>query len=158
MSENRVLGANNKLVWTLPLDWENFHKITAGKPCMMGRTSYESEDMISSEKLKVVITSRTIDNVPDNVRVVHNIEDAMELLSGYEEYFILGGGKIFEQTLSKANYMYLTIVHHHFEGDTFFPEINWEEWALVKSVRHEPDERHAYPFSLNEYQRLVNFN
>ena len=157
ISENRVLGANNKLVWDLPKDWENFHKVTKGKPCMMGRTSYQSEDMISSEKLKIVITRRSLSDLPENVKVAHSIEQAMELLRSYEEYFILGGGKIFEQTLGLSNYMYLTIVHHEFRGDTFFPKINWSEWELVKSKKVEPDDRHAFPFSMNEYQRIVNF-
>ena len=60
MSENRVLGKDNKLVWELPADWENFRRVTAGQAFVMGRVSYESEDMLFSDRLNVILSRRPL--------------------------------------------------------------------------------------------------
>jgi dihydrofolate reductase len=154
MSENRAIGKDNKLLWDLPDDWANFREVTAGKAFIMGRKSYETEDALVSDYRNIIITSREQMDLPDNVKIADSPEEALNLLTGESEIFILGGSSIFEQMMPQCNYMYLTIVHHIFEGDAYFPEINWDQWQLTKSVFHEQDDRHAYSFSLNEYQRL----
>ena len=83
-----------------------------------------------------------------------NLEQAYQLLENETEYFILGGAKVYQQTMHKANYFYLTIIHAQVEGDAYFPEIDWSNWELVESIRYEKDAQHAYPFSLNEYRRI----
>ncbi|MEM8906336.1 MAG: dihydrofolate reductase [Bacteroidota bacterium] len=151
MSENRVIGAQNKLMWSLPADWENVHRVVAGKACVMGRKSYESEDMLYSDHLNVVLSSRPIASLPERFVHADSLSAAYELLQTEPEIIIFGGSRVFAESLPKVNYLYLTIVHHEFAGDAYFPEIDWSRWQLVQSVRHEIDERHAYAFSLNEY-------
>lgn len=153
ISENRVLGKDNKLVWELPADWENFKQVTANKAFIMGRKSYESEDMLYSDRLNIVLSRRASLSLPQGYLQAKSLAAGIDLLSAEEEIFILGGAAVFAESLPLANYLYLTIVHHEFAGDAFFPEINWDNWAQVKSVFHPVDERHAYPFSLNEYRR-----
>lgn len=152
MSENRVIGLDNKLPWTLPDDWANFRRVTAGKPFIMGRKSFQAEDALISDYRNVVITTQEALNVPGHTRIANSPEAALEQLREEPEIFILGGATIFEQMMPWINYLYLTIVHHTFEGDAFFPEINWDNWTLTRSVYHDTDERHAYTFSLNEYE------
>ena len=155
MSENHVIGVNNALPWSLPEDWENFRKVTRGKAFLMGRNSYESPDALVSDYRNIVLSSRT--NWPSipKVQFAQSVKEAFNLLKDEQEFFILGGAAVFEQTLHLANYLYLTIVHHEFEGDAFFPSINWKKWQLVKSRKVAVDEKHAYSFSLNEYKRVL---
>ncbi|MEO1518070.1 MAG: dihydrofolate reductase [Bacteroidota bacterium] len=153
ISLNYVLGKDKGLVWHLPADWENFHAITKGKPFVMGRASYESTDMLFSTGKNIILTSRQLEGLPPNFELAQSIPQALDKLRDEPEIFILGGGKVFEQTLDIANYLYLTIVHDQFEGDAFFPTPNWQDWLLVKSVYQAKDERHAHDFSLNEYRR-----
>lgn len=154
ISENHVLGKDNKLVWELPADWENFKRVTKGKPFILGRVSYESEDMLYSDTVNVVLTRQKNYSPKPGDKIAKDIPSALALLANEEVIFILGGGKVFAQSMEIANYLYLTIVHDSFTGDSFFPPINWDNWQLVKSVRHEIDERHQYSFSLNEYQKV----
>lgn len=151
MSENRVIGINNRLPWTLPKDWENFRRVTKGKAYLMGRMSYITEDALISSYRNVILTSKEDLVLSDQCERAGSLEEAFQLLENEKEYFILGGASVYEQTMDKGNYLYLTIVHATVEGDAYFPEINWEKWELVESVRYEADERHAYAFSLNEY-------
>lgn len=153
LSENRVIGLNNRLPWNLPADWENFRLVTAGAPFLMGRKSFETEDALWSDYKNVVISSKANLHLPDNAIQASSIEEGLAMLALEPLVFILGGASVFEQTLHIANYMYLTHVHGVFEGDAFFPEPDWAQWQLVRSLRHEADERHAYAFSLNEYSR-----
>lgn len=153
MSENRVIGLNNRLPWHLPKDWENFWKVTDGKAFLMGRLTYITPDALISPYKNVILTSKSDLAVCDHCTVVPDLSTAFELLQEEEEYFILGGASVYEQTLHLVDYLYLTIVHHTFEGDAHFPAIDWQEWELVKSEKHEVDAEHAYPFSFNEYRR-----
>lgn len=153
ISENRVLGKDNKLVWHLPGDWENFKRVTAGKPFIMGRVSYESEDMLYSDISNIILTRQKNYPVAADAQTAADLPSAIALLQDETEVFILGGAKVFAQSIDLANYLYLTIVHDTFEGDAFFPEVHWDDWQLVESIRHEADERHSHAFSLNEYRR-----
>ncbi|MEM9819887.1 MAG: dihydrofolate reductase [Bacteroidota bacterium] len=153
MSENQVIGAQNKLPWSLPFDWENALRIVAGKPCIMGRKSYESEDMIYSDRLNVVLCTKPIHHLPAGFIQAYHLDQAFEMLKKEPEIIVFGGSRVFAESWPRVNYLYLTIVHHHFKGDTFFPNIDWPSWKMVQSKRHEIDDRHAYPFSLNEYRR-----
>lgn len=155
MSENRVIGKDNKLPWKLPDDWKNFRRVTAGKPFIMGRKSFQAEDALVSNYRNVIITSRESLETPANTQIAGSPKAALRLLEDEPEVFILGGGSIFEQLMPSINYLYLTIVHDTFEGDAYFPEIDWDRWRLVRSVHHQVDEQHAYPFSLNEYEPAV---
>lgn len=152
MSENRVIGVDNRLPWRLPDDWTNFHRVTAGKPFVMGRKSLQTEDALISDYRNVIITTQDALDLPDKCQLAGTPEAALELLKNEPVIFILGGGTIFEQLMPRINYLYLTIVHEVVDGDTYFPEIDWNRWRLVKSVHHDKDDRHAYPFSLNEYE------
>ncbi len=154
MSENRVLGKDNKLVWKLPADWENFRRVTAGQAFIMGRVSYESEDMLYSDRLNVILSRRAALELPEGFVHAKDLASALESLATEENIFILGGGKVFAESLPLANYLYLTIVHEEFEGDAFFPVVNWSEWEEVESVYHPADERHAHAFSLKEFRRI----
>jgi dihydrofolate reductase len=152
MSENRAIGRDNKLLWNLPDDWANFRRITKGKAFVMGRKSFQAEDALISDYRNVVITTQEALDLPEHTQIANSPEAALQILQDETELFILGGATIFEQMMPWINYLYLTIVHHSFEGDAYFPEIDWNKWKLTKSVYHEVDERHAYPFSLNEYE------
>lgn len=154
MSENRVIGQDNKLPWTLPEDWANFHRVTKGKAFIMGRKSYESEDALISSYKNVILSRQKGLSLVEHCQLAESPAEALALLQDEEEVFILGGSSIFEQMMPSCNQLYLTIVHHTFVGDAYFPEVDWSQWKLTKSVYHPIDEQHAYAFSLNEYARL----
>lgn len=154
MSENRVIGLQNRLPWRLPADWEHFWRTTSGAPFIMGRKSYETTDALLSDYKNVIISNSENLALCSHCKQARGIAEALQLLADEPLVFILGGAQVFEQSIHLANLMYLTIIHHHFEGDAFFPEVNWTEWELVQSTNHLADERHAYAFSINTYKRI----
>ena len=153
MSENRVIGIQNRLPWRLPGDWENFHRVTAGKAFLMGRKSYNAEDALLSEHRNVIISRQSKLHLAPNAKQASSIEAGIALLADEPEFFILGGAEIFSQTLHLANYFYRTLVHAQVEGDAFFPEVDWAQWELVSSEYHAADAQHEYAFTLEEWQK-----
>jgi dihydrofolate reductase len=152
---NGAIGINNRLPWQLPDDWAHFRRVTAGKPFVMGRKSALAEDALLSDARNLILTRQPQPALPPGCEPVHSLDEAARLLAHEPEWFILGGAEVFAQALPIANYLYLTLVNDFFEADAFFPfqQLRWAEWELVRSARREPDARHRWAFSFNEYQR-----
>jgi len=153
-ADNNAIGKNNKLLWTLPNDMKFFKNTTWGMPVIMGRKTFESLGKPLAGRTNIIIT-RKQDWKPEGAFVVHNIEEAMEAAGDTDakEAFIIGGGEIYQQTLPLTQRVYLTRVHTSLEGDTYFPEINEAEWQLLSQLDFTADEKHAYAYSFQVWQR-----
>jgi len=151
-AENNALGKNNDLVWHLPDDFKRFKRLTSGHHIIMGRKTFESFPKLLPDRTHVVITRKN-DYKPENTIVVHSLEEAVRVSKLDEQPFIIGGGEIYKLGIKIADKIELTRVHGKFEADTYFPEINEEEWELVKKQFHEKDETHKYSFTYLTYER-----
>lgn len=153
VSENRVIGVQNRLPWYLPADLANFKLLTAGKKFIMGRKSYEAEDRLCSDAGNVVITRRKDYSVSAGDITAPGIRDAIEKLEGEKEVFILGGGEIFAQSIDIADKLYITLINGKFIGDAFFPEIDMTIWKVKKRTDFTRDDENPYDYSFIEYTR-----
>lgn len=151
-AENNALGKDNKIIWHLPDDYKRFKAITSGHYIIMGRKTFESLQKPLPNRTHIVI-SRQEDYNPEGCTVVKTIEEALAACPANEDRFIIGGGEIYNLALPEANKIELTRVHHSFEADTFFPEIDLKDWELVQSELHPTDERHQYEFTYETYIR-----
>jgi len=153
MSENHVIGQDNRLPWHLPDEWEHFRKVTDGKAFLTGRKSFEAPDALHSSYRNVVLTTHPHPEKQADTEYAEDLNSGIALLKDENEVFVLGGASVFEQALPLVEKLYLTIVHTTVEGDAFFPKLSWDEWELVSSEYHEIDVRHQYAFSMNLYLR-----
>ena len=155
-AENNAIGRNNKLLWHLPNDLKFFKNTTWGMPVVMGRKTFES---INSQPLKGrlnIIITRQKHFTAEGAVVVHDLDDAAFIAQehDYKELMVLGGGEIYKEAIKIADRIYLTRVHHLFEdADTFFPKINEHEWALLNNKDFPADEKHAYAYSFQVWER-----
>ncbi len=151
ISENHVIGKDNKLLWYLPRDLKHFKEITTGHSVIMGRKTYESVGKPLPNRRNIIITRQAIDIA--GCEVVNSIEAAIELCKAEKEVFIVGGAEIYKQAMHLTDRIYLTIVHQDFDGDSFFPEIDKQLWKEVHHEDHEPDERNLLPYSFITLER-----
>ena len=152
-AENNALGKDNELVWHLPDDFKRFKELTSGHKIIMGRKTLESFPKPLPNRTHIAIT-RDEDYTPKfPCTVVHSISEAIGLVEDNETDFIIGGGKIYKQSMTIATDIELTRVHGTFEADAFFPEINEEQWELVNEEYHPKDDRHKYDFTYLTYKR-----
>ena len=152
ISENHVIGKDNKLLWYLPNDLKHFKEITIGHTIIMGRKTYESVGKPLPKRRNIIITRQRA-TIP-GCEVVNSIEAALALCAGEDEVFIVGGTEIYRQSLALTDRIYLTIIHKEFEGDSFFPDINKEEWKEVSREDHQPDAKNPLPYSFITLERV----
>jgi len=154
-SENNAIGKSNQLLWHLPKDMKFFKNLTWGMPVVMGRKTFESMSSKPLTGRKNIIITRKPGWKADGVQVVNSVDAAIALSAAlnYNETFIIGGGEIYMLAFEKADKIYMTRVHAETEGDTFFPVIEHEDWKLVNNIDNPADEKHAYAFSFQTWER-----
>jgi dihydrofolate reductase len=152
--ENNVIGKDNQLPWHLPSDMKYFKNQTWGMTVIMGRKSLESLGKPLKGRKNIVVT-RNKDWQPEGATVAHSIDEAIEMAkeTGAREIFIIGGAQVFKTSMPLVHRIYLTRIHHSFEGDAFFPEIPPAEWTLVKSHYYAADEKNQYSHSFEVWER-----
>ncbi len=154
-TENNAIGKNGQLLWHLPNDLKYFKNLTWAMVVIMGRKTFESVNKPLPGRLNIVITTNKDWNREGVVRV-GNISKAIEYArnENFKEIFIIGGGEIYRQTMEVTDRIYMTRVHTTLEGDTFYPEINSGEFNLESEKRFEVDEKHAWPYTFEVWNKI----
>ena len=152
MDKNRLIGDSKKIPWHLPADFAHFKETTIGHPIIMGRTTFESIGRPLPGRKNIVMTRGDFSH--DGVVVAHTFPEAVSLAEGDEEVFVIGGAQVYSQALSSVDRLYVTFVEGEFEGDTFFPEVEWREWKEVKSEKKEADERNLHAMRMAIFERI----
>lgn len=150
VAKNGCIGKDGKLLWHIPGDQALLQELTNGKIVMMGRKTWES----IREKFKplpgrtnIVITQQPDYPLPSKVERFSDPSSAIEAHTS-EDICVIGGGKLYQTTIQKADTLYLTCIDEEVAGDTFFPTIDPTAWELV--------EQKAYPhFWFVTYRRRV---
>lgn len=140
LTDNYVIGINNKLPWHLPADLKHFHEITSGKPVIMGRKTYESIGKILPGRRNIILSHNKRFKCKE-CEVYDSFKKAFAALKNCQEVFIIGGAKLFKKALPLTEKMYLTFVHDNFEGDTYFPKWNTDEWQEIQRRDFKSDEK-----------------
>jgi dihydrofolate reductase len=152
VAENNALGKDNQLLWHLPDDFKRFKNVTSGHYIVMGRKTFESFPKPLPNRTHVIIT-RQKNYTSENCIVVDSLQKAISVCPKEEEIFIIGGGEIYNQTLETADKLDITRVHHTFDADTYFPEIDLNKWKLTATEFHPKDEKHQFDFTFQTYLR-----
>ena len=186
LSENRVIGRENKLPWYIPGELKRFKEITMGHPIVMGRKTFESIGRVLPGRTNIVITRDSTWH-HEGVVVTHSLDEAIEKAinviarnlvkrgtkqsfdraqnisqeeiatssstprddASESEIFIIGGGQIFEEAITKADKLYLTLVHTTLDGDTFFPDYS----EFQKVVFQQDGEAGGYRYTFLDLER-----
>lgn len=159
VAENRVIGKDNDLIWNFPNDMKFFKDTTKGHFVIMGRKNYLSippKYRPLPGRPNVVVT-RQRDFEAEGCHVVHSIEEGLELArqNGEEEAFVIGGGQIYKASLDAnlVDTMYITWLHKSYDGDTYFPEFDPNDWEEVERLVNEADDRHEAGYDITTYNK-----
>ena len=155
-AENRIIGINDDLPWRLSGDLKWFKAKTLNRHVIMGRKSLECLPKALPNRVTIVVT-RDREYFRSDCIVQHSIEEALAFAKqeGEQEVFILGGGHIYAQTKNIWNRLYLTEVHASPEGDTFFPEVDFDSYKLVFEESHSSDEKNEFSYTFKIYERGI---
>ncbi len=149
---NHVIGRNNQLPWYLPDDLKYFKSVTMGKPVIMGRKTFAAIGKPLPGRNNIVL-SRKPDYQAGHIHSVSSLTAAIEWaehinrVHGMDEIMVIGGAQIYAATLPLADRIYLTRIHHHIHGDTYFPVLEPDQWREVARQDIAAAESNPYDFS-----------
>ncbi|MFT5195050.1 MAG: dihydrofolate reductase [Cellvibrionaceae bacterium] len=163
MDKNGVIGADGDLPWRLPDDLKTFKRLSIHRPLIMGRKTFESIGRPLPKRTNIVLT-RSRSFQAEGCYIAHTVAEAFSIAIAHiatahsvehQEIIIGGGAVIYNLFLPHLTHMHLTQVDCEVKGDTWFPEWEKGQWAVIESGRHSADERHAFSFNTTLYKRIT---
>lgn len=161
--KNGVIGKGGDLPWRLRSDLQRFKAVTIGKPCIMGRNTWESLPLRPLPgRLNIVLTrdeGYAEAGKTKGALVVTSLDEALEIAreqaveDGVDEICVIGGQALFAAALPRAKRLYITEVETEVEdGDTWFPPFDAGTFEEISSEAVAPGEKddHAMVFRVLE--------
>ncbi|MFZ2286505.1 MAG: dihydrofolate reductase [Bacteroidales bacterium] len=150
---NNGIGYRNNLLAHLPGDLQRFKKITMGHCLIMGKKTWESLPVRPlAGRQNIVLT----DNLPDCfdcAATARSIDEALALCEPGREIFIIGGGSVYRQFMPLADRLMVTHIDGEFPADTFFPEIDPDEWYVSEKEKYLAGDPGTISFTYKTYLR-----
>jgi len=143
-ANNGVIGKEGGLPWYLPADLAHFRQTTAGHPVIMGRKTHESIGRALPGRQNIIITHNK-NYQAQGCEIAPSLDEALRLVSGTDEVFIIGGQTIYTLAMPKTDKIYLTKVDADIPGDKYFlyEPAQWQETSVEK---HPADDKNQYPY------------
>ncbi len=151
MDKNNLIGKGSELPWHLPADLDYFRRTTSGKPVIMGLTTHHSIGKALPKRRNIVMSFNQIE-LP-GCEVATSKEKALASVEKEDEAFIIGGRSIYRLFLDDVDRLYVTRIEYEFKGDIYFPEVNWDEWKLIKKEKGPKNEKNPYDYYFCIYER-----
>ena len=152
IASNNVIGKENSLPWNIPEDLKRFKQMTSGHTILMGRKTFDSIGRPLPNRQNIVMT-KDENFEREGIKVINDFNKALELIKeSNEDVFVIGGSKIYELFEPVANSLAITRILKDFEGDAFFPDINWDLWQIEKEENFF-DEKSNIECKLIEYSK-----
>jgi dihydrofolate reductase len=133
VGRNGVIGDGLTMPWHLSEDLTYFKRTTMGHPMVMGRRTFDSMGALPGRR-SIVITRQTGWSAP-GVEVAHSLPEALALVAGAEQVFVVGGGEVYRQAIAYAARLLVTEVDQSPDGSVTFPPIDPADW--VETARDE---------------------
>ncbi|MCB9493789.1 MAG: dihydrofolate reductase [Epsilonproteobacteria bacterium] len=131
MTKDGVIGRGNALPWHIPDELKYFKKITQGQTVIMGKRTFESIGRPLPNRHNIVLAPE--DTSLEGVCVCSSVQQALSVAQTYgKDIFIIGGAYTYAQFLERVDRLYISYIKHAYEGDVFFPAVEWNSWKEVE--------------------------
>ncbi len=154
IAQNNALGKNNDLIWHLPADLKRFRQLTTGHHIIMGRKTYESIGKPLPNRTTIIV-SRNPEYFQEGCLMASSLENAIQIAENEEVICIVGGEQIYRQALENdlVDMLDITLVHHEFDADAFFPKIDLTIWEEISREDFKADEKNKFDYSFIKYKK-----
>ncbi len=153
MSTNGVIGKDGSLPWYLPADLQHFKSITMGRPIIMGRLTHESIGRPLPGRENIVL-SRDVTYLAEGCRVIHDLDEISGISLNSDEVMVIGGARVYADTLPLANRLFITEVHTEVQGDVYFPKFDRGQWQETGRQFFEADTNNEFDYSFVVLARI----
>ncbi len=154
-AHKNAMGRNNDIPWYLPADLKYFKSVTMNHHIIMGRKTFQSIGRPLPKRTNIIV-SRQPFFIASGTIVCPSIEQALEIAydNDEKEVFIIGGAQIYEASMEYWDRLFLTEVDLEVpDADTFFPEIDPDDWVLKVKDHYEPDEKNIHPYTFKVFEK-----
>jgi len=153
VARDGVIGRGGTIPWRLPEDMQRFRELTIGHPVVMGRRTWDSlsDRFRPLPGRRNVVVTRNPDWQAEGGERAGSLDDALHLLEGVPQVFVIGGAELFAAALPLADRLMLTELDADVEGDTFFPP--WDRAAFAETSREEHVSEAGTSFAFVTYER-----
>jgi dihydrofolate reductase len=150
---NGVIGRQGALPWHLPDDLKRFKQLTIGKPCIMGRKTWDSLPRKPLPGRTNIVLTRDLSFAAPGAVVAHDFDGALRRADAEHPaaIMVIGGEAVFAAAMPLASRIELTQIEQHLEGDAFMPAIDRQAWREVK--REGPLSQGALSYSYITLER-----
>jgi dihydrofolate reductase len=152
VAANGIIGAGGRLPWHIPEELKHFKRLTMGHPIIMGRRTWESLKGPLPGRENIVVTSRRDYEAP-GAAVAASLEGAVAMCAGEPVAFVIGGTRLFEESLPIADGLVLTEIQRDYPGDTWFPAWDRSEWVETQREPHTAADGTRFDYVLYERRR-----
>jgi dihydrofolate reductase len=149
VASNGIIGAGGKLPWHLPEDLKHFKSATLGHPIIMGRKTWESLGKALPGRENIVVTGTPGYDAP-GAAVASSLSAALALCAGEPMVFVIGGHRLFVESLPLASGLLVTEIFRDYEGDTWFPKFDRSDWREAQREAHTAGNGMRFDFVLYE--------
>lgn len=154
IDKNNAIGKDNKLLYWLPNDLKRFKALTVGNVVLMGRKTFESLPKGALPDRRNIVVSRDKNLKLIDAEIYHSIDEAINACKDNEKIFIIGGASVYEETISRADNLYVTKIDAQTnDADAFFPIIDTQIWKQINEESHQTDEKHSHSYTFIDYTR-----
>ena len=136
---NGVIGVQGRIPWRISADMKHFKAVTMGKPCIMGRKTWDSLPKRPLPGRTNIVLTRNESFCGEGAVVAHRLDEALAFADGTEEIAVIGGADIYVTALPRAHRIYLTEVHAEFDGNVSMPPFDAETWKEVQREDYAPE-------------------
>ena len=152
-AKNNVIGRDNQLIWNIADDLKRFKNLTTGHTIIMGRKTFESLGRVLPNRFHIILsTDKNYKVENENVQVINDIAELDKYIKDSEEHFVIGGAMIYKLLINKCKKLYITQIEKDFDGDTFFPEIDENEWK-ISNIELGPKDDNDFEYKYIDYAR-----
>lgn len=148
------LGLNNKIPWLVKDDLLLFKNITINHSVVFGRKTYESIGHPLPNRNNIVLTKNK-DIKINNCIVLNSINEVINITDKEKEVFICGGADIYNEILNKyshlVNKLYISHINYNGNADIYFPEIDYNNYKIIKEQYFQKSLNNEYDFIFKEY-------
>lgn len=140
--ENRLIGKGNELPWHIPEDLKHFKELTEGNRVIMGRLTFESIGKVLPNRENIILTRGNFEF--QGVKTYNSVEELLKALDDTKKNFVIGGSEIYKLLLPFVDILHISHVKGKYEGDVYFPEIDFSNWEVIKRKEYEEFEYVCY--------------
>lgn len=140
--ENRLIGNGNELPWHISEDLQHFKNLTTGNRIIMGRVTFESIGRVLPNRENIILSRNNFEVT--GVKTFNSAKELIASLDDNKKNFIIGGSKVYESLLPFVDIMHISHIKGAYEGNVYFPEVDFSEWEIIEKKSYNEFEYISY--------------